>query len=510
MKRIIAIPAAAALLTMAGTAFAAEFQPFGALGIGGAGVARTTGAMAGYWNPAGLAFNEKKVSIPIAVSTGLRVSRGLADNVDRLAEFTEGDPSALDNLKNIDTAAVDRQALGDIVSLLSVIKDIETEKGTLSLGGNAVVAVQVNHFSFGAFGTIEGFARPEADTVNVLPSDAGGTTPVTQTEFANLAGVPGDSNLFFTDAALRAQIIQSLTDNLFTPVQADNIVDALDAQFAGSGTLTQEQAADVIISTVAPAFTSGGSIDDNRTSVLVKSLLYVEFPISYGHPIDLGSYGKLGIGVSLKPIRGRVYASQLYLVEDDSVDSGNITDNLDKNYEESNSITVDLGAFYKYKNWNVGLVAKNLTSPEFDAPELKDQNGQFVLDGNGNRIRADKVTLKPQVRLGVAVDALSWLTVAADLDLTDNETVLSSLDYKSRHFGGGIEAHPVSWFKVRAGMYKNLSNGDVGPVATAGLTLGTAWVNFELDGAYSLESARYKNSNYPREARAQAALNIQF
>lgn len=510
MKKITMIPAAAALFTLAGTAFAAEFQPFGALGIGGAGVARTTGAMAGYWNPAGLAFNEKAVSVPVAVSAGLRVSRGLAENVDRLAEFTEGDPSALDNLKNINTAAVDSQALGDIVSLLSVIKDIDTEKGTVSLGGNAVVAVQVKHFSFGAFGTIEGFAKPEADTVNVLPSAAGGTTPVTRTEFANLAGVPGDSNLFFTDAALRGEIIGSLTGNGFTPVEADNIVDALDAEFAGGSTLTQQQAADVLMNTISPAFTSGGSIDDNETSVLVKSLLYVEFPISYGHPIDLGKYGKLGIGMSLKPIRGRVYASQLNLVEDDSVDSGSITDNLDRNYTESNSITFDLGAFYKYKSWNVGLVGKNLTSPKFDAPELKDQNGQFVLDGSGNRIRTDKVTLKPQVRLGVAVDALSWLTVAADLDLTENETVLSSLDYKSRHLGGGIEAHPVSWFKVRAGMYKNLSNGDVGPVATGGLTLGTKWVNFDLDLAYSLETAKYKNDDYPKEARAQAALNIQF
>ena len=510
MRNRIVVPVTAAVLTLAGAAFAAEFQPMGALGIGGAGVARTTNAMAGYWNPAGLAFNERAVSVPISVSTGLRVSQGLADNVDRLSKFTEGDPSALDNLKNINTAVVNAQALGDIVGLLSVIKDIETQKGTISLGGNAVLAVQVKHFSFGAFGTIEGFAMPESDLVNVLPSDAGGTTAVTPTEFANLAGTPASSNLFFTDAQLRTNILNSLTANGFTALQADNIVNALDAQLAGSGTVTQQQAADVLANTVAPAFTSGGSIDNNETSVLVKSLGYLEFPISYGHPIDLGKYGKLGIGASLKPIRGRVYASKLKLVEDDSVDSGSITDNLDKNYAESNSITIDLGAFYKYKNWNVGLVAKNLTSPKFDAPELKDQNGQFVLDGSGNRIKTDKVTLKPQVRLGVAVDALSWLTVAADLDLTDNETVLSSLDYKSRHFGGGIEAHPLTWLKLRAGMYKNLSNGEVGPVATAGLTFGTKWVNFDIDGAYGLESARYKEKNYPKEARVQTTLNIQF
>ncbi|HBA87379.1 MAG TPA: hypothetical protein DCZ75_05125 [Geobacter sp.] len=513
IKRIVA-PMTAAILALAGTALAAEFQPFGALGIGGAGVARTTNAMAGYWNPAGLAFNEKTVSVPIAVGTGLRVSSGLADNVDRLSKFTEGSPSTLDNLKNINTSAVNAQALGDIVSLLSVIKDIETQKGTISLGGNAVVAAQVNHFSFGAFGTIEGFAKPESDLVNVLPSGSSGTTALTTTEFANLAAAPGDtvatSNLFFTDAQVRSGIYDSLRANGFDDLQANNIINAMDARLATTDGLTQQQAADVLTNTVVPAFTSGGSIDNNQTSVMVKSLAYFEFPISYGHPIDLGKYGKLGVGASLKPIKGRVYASKLRLVEGDSVDSGNITDNLDKNYVESSSVTIDLGAFYKYQIWSVGLVAKNLTSPKFDAPDLKDQNGQFVLDGSGNHVKTDKVTLKPQVRLGVAVDPLSWLTLAADLDLTSNETVLSSLDYKSRHFGGGAELHPLTWLKLRLGMYKNLSNDDIGPVATGGVTIGTKWVNFDIDGAYGLETAKYKESDYPKEARVQAALNIQF
>lgn len=521
MKKRIVAPATAAIITLAGAALGAEFQPFGALGIGGAGVARTTNAMAGYWNPAGLAFNEKAVSVPIAVSTGLRISNGLADNVDRLSKFTEGSTSTLDNLKNVNSAVVNPQALGDIVSLLSVLKDIETEKGTVSLGANAAVAVQVKHFSFGAFGNIEGFAKPETDLVNVLPSDNGGTTSLTPTQFADLAAssnpvdpnyVLANSQSFFTDAQVRTNIYNSLTANGFDARQANNIINALDAQLASSGsTLTQYQAADVLSNTVAPAFTTGGTIGDNRTAVMVKSLAYMEFPISYGHPIDLGEYGKLGIGASFKPIVGRVYASRLKLVQDDSVKSSNITDNLDKNYAESTSVTIDVGAFWKYNDKvNVGLVAKNLTSPKFDAPDLKDQNGQYVLDGSGNRVKVDKVTLKPQVRLGVAVDPLPWLTVAADLDVTNNETILPGLDYKSRNLGGGVEVHPLTWLKLRGGMYKNLSNADVGPVATAGVTFGTKWVNFDVDGAYALQSARYKESSYPKEARLQAGLNIQF
>lgn len=529
MKKII-LPVTAALLALAGTAFAAEFQPMGALGIGGAGVARTTNAMAGYWNPAGLAFNERDFSMPLSVSVGLRVSKGLADNVDKVGKFTEEDPvtgrSALDNLTDISTTATNPKALADVVSLLSVLKDIETQKGTVSLGGNAVVAMQIKHFSFGAFGSMEGFAKSDVDSVNVLPSTTGGPA-LTPSQFADLAA-PATTTLptpaqfqFFTDSATRGTMFAALTGNGLDARQANNLIITMDAQLAlaaasGGTTVvpTQSQAADIISNTLAPALTTGGSIENNRTAVILKSLAYLEFPISYGHPISLGKYGRLGIGASVKPVIGRVYSSELLLIQGDSnVDSGNITDNLTKNYKESTSVTFDLGAFYKYSDWlNVGLVAKNLTSPKFDSPELKDQHGNLVtVDAKGNRINpAEKVTLKPQVRVGVSLDPLTWLTVAADLDLTNNETVLSSLDYRSRNVGGGIELHPFTWFKLRGGMYKNLSNDDVGPVATAGITFGTKWVNLDLDGAYGLESAKFKEKTYPKEARVQTSLNIQF
>lgn len=530
MKKIV-VPVAAALLSLTATAFAAEFQPTGALGIGGAGVARTTNAMAGYWNPAGLAFNQKSFSMPISVGVGLRVSKGLADNVDKVSKFTEEDPitgqSAFDNLKNI--GDVDAKALGDVVSLLAVLDDIETKKGIVSLTGNAVVAMQMKHFGFGAFGTMEGFAKPDIDTTNVLPSAADGSTvPVSTAEFAATAAGSAPSNAFFTDPTVRTELNTALTNNgLFTQQQATDIINNIDARLAESlaGTsslpaISQQQAANTIINTLIPAFTPAApgeparqSIENNRTAVVLKSLAYVEFPISYGHPISLGRFGQLGIGASVKPIIGRVYHSELLLVQDDSVESDNITDNMTKNYKESTNVTFDLGAFYKYSNWlNVGLVAKNLTSPKFDAPQLKDQHGNVVtVDAKGNAVgKADKVTLKPQVRMGVSLDPFSWLTVAADLDITENETVITSSDYKSRNLGGGIELHPLTWFMLRAGMYKNLSNDDVGPVATAGLTFGTKWVNFDIDGAYGLETAKYKEKDYPKEARVQTTLNIQF
>ena len=60
MRKLIMAMAAISIF-MTSAAFAAEFQPLGTLGMGGAGVARNQGAYASYWNPAGLAFEEKTV-----------------------------------------------------------------------------------------------------------------------------------------------------------------------------------------------------------------------------------------------------------------------------------------------------------------------------------------------------------------------------------------------------------------------------------------------------------------
>jgi len=531
------LPLTVALISLAGTSFAAEFQPMGALGIGGAGVARTTNAMASYWNPAGLAFNDTAFSIPLGVSVGLRVSKGLADNVDRLSKFTEEGAdglSVIDKLENLDVSGSSPEAVGDMVSLLAVIDDIKTQKGTLSLVGNAVLAMQVKHLAFGAFGTMEGFAQPLPDLVNVLPSSINGTTAVSApADFYSAIGSPtevvGYTPEFFTNEQIQgiADVFTNplLTNNTISASQALALAQTIDLQLANNPDptgLSNDAIYNTVTTTlnnqlVASNSTTGATntIDNNKTAVMAKSLAYVEFPLSYGHPFDLGAFGKLGIGGSVKVIRGRVYQSRIELIEDeDAVKSDDILDNFTKNYEESTSFTVDLGALWKYNDWvSVGLVAKNLTSPSFSSPDLKNQKQEFV-DANGNvlaiPIRDDDVKIKPQIRMGVAFDPWNWLTIAADLDITDNETVLSGLDYKSRNLGGGIELHPFTWFKLRAGMYKNLSSDEIGPVATAGLTFGTKWVNLEVDGAYGLETAEFEEKSYPKEARAQANLNIQF
>lgn len=525
MKKIV-LPVTAALLSWSAIAWGAEFQPIGALGMGGAGVARMTDANAAYWNPAGLAFSEKTFTMKVEGSAGYRLSDGLAQNIDSLSKFTQKGPdgnSTFDDLKTIGSSS-NPAVLGDVVSLLSVLQDIQDRKGRATLEANAAVTMQVKHVAFGAFASTESYGNPDIDLQNILPSSTSGSaTPADIASFAGAAAGAPPSNSFFTDPTVRNNITTALVGAGFTNAQATDIVNSVDARLSAGSTggniptVTQQQAANVLINTIAPAFKNGGttsSINNNRSAMVMKSILYTEFPLAYGHPIDLGRFGKLGIGGSLKVINGRVYRTQLDLVENgSSVNSGNLADNLLKNYKETNNVTFDLGAFYKYGDWlNLGVVGKNLTSPSFAAPELKDQHGNVVTrDAAGNPIRNDKVTIKPQVRAGIALNPLSWLTMAADIDITNNEPAVFSGDgYRSRNLGGGIELHPVSWFKVRGGMYKNLSNDEVGPVATAGITFGTTWVNLDVDGAYGLKSAKYKGDNLPTEARVESSLNLEF
>lgn len=518
MRRIITVAALTAGLS--GTAaFAADFQTIGTMGMGGAGVARDMGSYAPYWNPAGLAFATKSFSTTIGAGVGLRVSEGLADNVDRIGKFTEGTPSTFDKLKNLSTLSNDPAVIAEMVSLLSVIRDIETQKGTLSLNADVALGLQAKSFGVGVFALNEGYGRPLADLVNVLPASGG--SQITTAQLVTLAGVPATTQTFF-NATQIAQLNTALTTaGIALATDRTNIINALGNQLATPANpnlpaVTSQQATDTFVNSVAPAFSSTSNINNNQTAVMVKNVLFTEIPISYGHAIDMGTSGKVGLGASIKPIIGRVYQTRIRLMENgQSVSSKDIVDGFKDNYEESTNITIDLGAQYKYANWmTVGLVAKNLTSPSFKSPVLKDQKGNLVNpDGSAAGATPFKdadVKLKPQARLGVELAPLSWLTFAADLDLTENESVLSGLDFKNRQLGGGVEFSPLTWFKLRAGMYKNLANSSLGNVATAGLTFGIPWVLLEVDGAYGLKTAKYKNEDYPREARVQMQLVMQF
>ena len=149
IKRSAAL--AVILLGVASAAQALEFQPLGAgsLGVGGAGVARTYGAMAPYWNPAGLAFAPKTVTVSLTAGVGLQPKGKLAQDLDDLNTTHDAWNSDQANLTKAN-------ALADAVNALIGT----TGKDNLRVTAGAALGAQVKHLGFGVYGTFEGGAIP--------------------------------------------------------------------------------------------------------------------------------------------------------------------------------------------------------------------------------------------------------------------------------------------------------------------------------------------------------------
>lgn len=471
-------------LLMAGPSFALEFQQMGKFGMGGAGVARTFDATAAYWNPGALAFDEEKTAINFSGSAGYRIDDNLAGNVDRLSRLE--DPTTGDLDLTADTATNLARA-GQAVQLIGVMAEIkQAGNNSLQMNGDAVLAVRYNHFATGIFGTLQGAGTPDLDLTNIRLTGIGSAAELATAIGATSSGAP----VFFTQ-----EQFQQISNAFGGGTIGDNIAFAFDRQFSTSNitNLSAASALNALIllgNSISDASITG-TIDTNQSTLETRGLAFFEVPLAYGYPINLGRFGTLGIGGAVKVMSGRVYLSKTTLF---TTTSGDIFGDITRHHKDSVTWGVDLGALWKWHNINVGIVAKNLNSPEFSTSGLESS--------------VDGFTIKPQVRGGVSVGLLSWLSLAADIDITKNETTQPGV--KSQNIGGGLEFTPIDWFSFRMGAYKNIEASNFGPIVTAGLTLGTTWLNVDLGAAVSPETAEYQGSSYPREAKVHLSLNSKF
>lgn len=462
---------------------AASFKPLGKTGMGGAGVAITTDSFAGYWNPAGLAFHDKSFSAKFNGGVGVNLTSALAENTDKLGKLD------FDNLNdlNVDSNPAALTAAGEAVQFIGILEDIDNRGGTMTATPGGALAFQYANYGLGAFVSSElNVYVNEVDRVNIRP--ASDTTTLSQ--FAtNIGATTGRPTPIFSSSQYSA-ILAAFSGNAA-------VVDTLERQLAASNEtgLTTDQMTQALIDMGGSFSGSNTSIDNNTTTLALKGLLLTEVPIAYGYKFDLKKFGELGIGGAVKVMMGTTYGSIVKIQE--AKGSEEIIEKVTDSKTDSTTLGVDLGVVWRKElpvvgQFNAGLVAKNLNSPEFDNP------AGF----------AGKTKVEPQVRMGVAVDPFSWLTVAADMDMTKNKTLAQGVD--SRNFGFGAEFRPFSAFALRCGMYTNLVDSSVGPVGTFGLSLGPQWLRFDLDGAVATKTTKFDNDTYPREASVEFALSTMF
>ena len=163
------------------------------------------------------------------------------------------------------------------------------------------------------------------------------------------------------------------------------------------------------------------------------------------------------IGVTGKIIQGAAYTNTASL---QGGQDPNLFDNFGK-AKISTSYGIDVGAMYRPSSWlRLGVVAKDLNQPTFDAPD----GSQFKLT--------------PQVRGGVAVNPWSTMTITADMDITSNQTLTPGL--KSQVLSLGMEQTILSEFlSFRVGTYKNVQ--DAGSIFTPTAGIGIRIFSFRLD-----------------------------
>ncbi|MFQ5580810.1 MAG: conjugal transfer protein TraF, partial [Nitrospiria bacterium] len=165
-------------------------------------------------------------------------------------------------------------------------------------------------------------------------------------------------------------------------------------------------------------------------------------------------------------------------------------------YVESNNFGLDVGFLYRPGDrLRFGIVGRNLNSPEFDMKKV------LVSD-------PDQLEEKPQIRAGLVYKPLDSITIAADIDITKNETTVGN-DFESQTVGAGVE-FDLKVVQLRAGALKNLAEDDIGLVYTAGFGLNLWAVNLDIGAAISKETTNIDGDNIPEAAKAEFALSMLF
>jgi hypothetical protein len=519
MKKIN-IAAALFALSLPVGAQALEFQTPGALGIGRAGVARTTDANAAFWNPAGLAFHEKSFSAKLNGATGVIINKSLAESLDKVGKIDTNNLSYTPTGNAVLDAKIASDSTINAVKTLALIYDIQQTKGELTVNVDFTLALQYQNFALGAGGFSE-FAAGSAkvDTSNMRLGSAASSGDALTNFQGLITTMNGGVAVGGGTANIQSYFNQTQWDSVVAKIklaipgastaEAAAFANQIGARMAVPGAQLAGQTVDQVVAglTLAAQAFGGGSVAANNSTIELTGIGIAEVPIAYGHKFELGRFGKLGLGASVKAMQGTVYWQEAVIVKNFINGSSDFIKNAKDNRADSTTFGVDAGLLWRYEDFtslgpiNFGIVGKNLNSPKFDGPVISNLG---IITKTSQQT---SITVKPQARAGIALEPADWLSMAVDMDVTVNNTIMAGR--KSQNIGGGVDMH-WAYAALRLGAYNNIALAGSKPVITAGLGLGPKWLRFDIDAAASTDTGVYDGTTYPRETKVEFGLSTMF
>ena len=448
--------------------------------MGGAGVAAADGAQAAYWNAGALAFAPPLIEVDVPFGLSVVAEGDLLESADRLSDFFDSSEFE-DTLRKVRRS---QQLTPDELAQTAQFF-VDRLPGFDEHGAGAIARANLGlNYRRGAWvltGGIRGLAGgdPELDTSTLSFTER-------DVDVGSLIGPGMDRSTDFMNPASQGLADSIAQSSGITQDQAEELV----FQTERGGIDTGLQGVQELLGEFASGSDAAPSDAPNGSGILVRGLYTKQVGLAWGGPVLPATFGdRLGLGVHVQFIHGTTVRK--FYGAMDGEDSSIGTDDR----RRSKRLSLDVGLLYEPNDWlRLGLSARRLNGPSFPTK------------------RGSPLLLRPQLRAGAAVYLSSRWLIAADLDLTENESdivdgfhsrVLAlGTEYRANFVGRSID--------LRLGVNRNLSTGpnrDI--VITAGLGLYLGNFRFDLAFASGLDRESFdqlNGFNVPRRVDLQTGV----